>query len=419
MIALGGIAFELLSFEVSSTPDRFWDFLNAYYLAGQAVLHHDSAMLRGLIEKGVSGFVNIPAVAYLFAPFALLPPLVATMLFTVIGIGLLVATWFLLVRLAGLELRERVLLAFLFLVNGPLLDGVKYGNLAYFVLFALTAGLALLRSGRSGWAGALLGLATVIKPPLGLFGLFFLLRRDLWGLLGFALVGVAIVALSLVLFGWADNYYWFETIILQYSHGWLSVYSVQSIPAFLLRLRPEIDYTHALTHIPTSAERLSAGIFTGLIVVIGASAWIRNPRCPQPNEAQAVSRCDLQYLFFICLVLVSSPLSWDRYYSWLLVPTAFFLGARAAFPRLVRGLGWLAIALVTPLAMWPDSLGGIGHTTVYRSLAVSHLLFGGLLWFGLIAWWLAYSGGFLSPIRAAASRTRLSPDVRKEQLLRA
>ena len=69
-------------------------------------------------------------------------------------------------------------LALLFIANGPLLTGIKFGNLSYIILVALAGGLFFIRSGRPGVAGALIGLAVVIKPVLILMGLFFLLRRS-------------------------------------------------------------------------------------------------------------------------------------------------------------------------------------------------------------------------------------------------
>ena len=405
VFSLGVVAtaiFELVSFKASSPPDPLWDFLNAYYPAGEAALHHDPAMLRHLIGKGTSGFVNIPVVAYLFAPFALFPPKIAAALYTLIGMAVSVTAWFLLIRAFRLELRERWLLAFLFLVNGPLLNGIKFGNLSYFILCALAGGLVLAREGRSGAAGALLGVATVIKPPLVLFGLFFLFRRDVRGVLGYAAVGVVTLFLSLLVFGWADNLNWFEACIVQYSHSWLSTFSVQSISAFLIRFRPGIgiDYMDSsVPQIPTHGERLIASIITGLLLITAAAACIRvSSRMLPHTEQQTGFRRDLQYLLVLCLVLVSSPLSWDRYYSWLLMPAAFFLGSRQtlASSQTVRWLGWLAIALVTPLVMRPNSLGALGQTSIYRLFWVSHLLYGGLLWFGLTARWLASSGGWLA-----------------------
>jgi alpha-1,2-mannosyltransferase len=415
LVGLAVIIVEIMSFRLSSPPGAFWDFLNAYYPAGRAALHHDSAALKTLISVGAEGgFVNIPVAAYLFAPLGWLPPHVAAALFTVVGIALTVAAWFLLARLAKLERREQWLLALLFLVNGPLLNGVKFGNVSYFLIFALTAGLALLRAQRSGTAGVLLGVAAVLKPPLALFGLFFLLRRDLRGVVGFALVGVTTVVLSLVLFGLAANLYWVQTSILQYSHNWLAGSSVQSIPAFLVRLHapPEIllDWS---AKAPGAGEKLLAHVINGLLFLIAALACLRpSLRAAAEGEASASDRRDLQYLLTICLCLVCSPLSWAHYYAWLLIPAAFFLGGQGspAWSTAGRLVGWAAIALCTPLVLWPHSTAHSALTTAYASFAVSHYLFGGLLWFGLIAWWLARTGGLLSQASPVGT-ARTAPSI--------
>lgn len=415
LVALGVTVFELMSLKISSPPGAFWDFLKAYYPAGRAALHHNTEALKALIGIGAEGgFVNIPAAAYLFAPFGWLPPQMAAMLFTIIGVGSTVVAWFLLVRLAKLELRERWLLALLFLINGPLLNGLKFGNISYFLLSALTAGLVLLRARRSAAAGVLLGAAAVLKPPLALFGLFFLLRRDWRGVLGFALLGMTTVALSLVLFGWTVNLYWLQTSILQYSHNWLAGSSVQSIPAFLFRLHEPpgilLDWS---AKAPGAGEKLLAHVITGLIFLIAAGACFRpRSRAAAEGEANAGERRDLQYLLTICLCLVCSPLSWAHYYSWLLIPAAFFLGAQrpVSSSKPARVVGWTAIVLVTPLVLWPHSTAYSALMVAYASFGVSHYLFGGLLWFGLIAWWLARTGGLLSQANPTSAR-RIAPSI--------
>jgi len=425
-LAMGVIIFDLVSLKVSAPPEALWDFLRAYYPAGRAALHHDAAALKALIGVGAEGgFVNIPAVAYLFAPFGWLPPPMAATVFTIIGIGMTIAAWFMLIRLFRLELRERWLLALLFAVNGPLLNGVKFGNVSYFLILAFTTGLVLMRAQRSTAAGIVLGAAAVLKPPLALFGLFFLLRRDWRGLAGFAGVGVAAASLSLVLFGWALNFYWFQTTGLQYSHNWLGGFSVQSIPAFLVRLHePSAILLDWSAKAPPAGEKLLAQAITGLIFLIGAFACVGfRSRHGAANEASAGERQDLQYLLTICLCLVCSPLSWAHYYAWLLVPVAYFLGAQQslAVSTAIRIVGWVAIILVTPLVLWPQPSASSAPMTIFQSLAVSHYLLGGLLWFGLIAWWLMRAAGHLLQVgpRGAGGAVRSVTSTRFSEVSKA
>jgi len=385
--------YERIGLRVTWPPANWWDFLNAYYPAGEAVLHKDTSRLSDLISKGTTGFVNIPVMAYVFAPLAMLSPGLASIVITIIGMALLILTWFMLVGMVPLQARERWLLAVLFLANGPLLSGVKYGNLSYFVLPAMAGGLLLIRSGRSGFAGVLLGLATVIKPPLALFGLYFLLRRDWRGLAGYSMIGLSVTCLSLLLFGWAANWQWFETSIIHYSSSWLSAFNVQSMPAFLLRLQRDAPLMEWLNpQMPSLAQKLCAQIFIGLLLLVTVLACFRlRDNNVQLSTAVAAERRDVQYLLVICLCVVMSPLTWSHYYSWLLMPAAFFLGSHSAIvtSRAGRTLGWAAIGLVTPLIGEPWALTSPVLSAAYRTIVIPHYLFGGLIWFALIAWWLS------------------------------
>jgi alpha-1,2-mannosyltransferase len=404
------LLFALVGLRLSSPPDWFWDYTNAYYPAGNAMAHGDGAKLQALIGQGATGgFVNIPVVAYLFVPLGLLPPRISALIFTVTGLALTIAAWFMLVRLAKLARREQWILALLFLVNGPLLNGLKFGNLSYFVIAALAGGLLLVRSGRSGAAGLLLGLATVIKPPLLLFGLFFLLRRDVRGTLSFALSGAITAILSLVLFGWSDNWHWFQSCIVQYSQQWMGTFSVQSVSGFILRLDGTAKIADWTLSTPSFVESVLAKFMTASMFIIAAVAWFR--RSAVVGEAVDPShRLDKQYLLVTCLCLVSSPLAWSHYYAWLLVPTAFFLADNASntlVPQ-ARWVGWVAIALVMPLNGWPMEIHNPFLMTIYRSVFMSHMFIGGLLWFGLLAFNLSQSNGFWPNVSKKSLRTEVS-----------
>ena len=412
-LATGCLVLALLTFVVTDPQYPFWDYRTAYYPAGKAVVH-DSASLAGLMGKGVNGFVNLPIVAYLFAPFSTLPLRYAIGLFTLIGLATTFVAWLLLVRLAGLKGGERWLLLLLFVGNGPLQYSLKEGNTSHWVLAALAGGLYLLRAGRPVAAGALLGAATVLKLPLLLFGVYFVVRRNWRGTLGFAAVCSAAGTLSVLLFGWDFHVRWFDLCVRQFSSQWIAAFNVQSIQSFVLRLLPAPERLRDWTaYRPTAGQHIAGYSLVGLLYLValgsGILGWAR--RADEADRA-ANTRTNLEFLLVLCLAVVSSPLSWSHYYTWLLLPAAFHLGSTSPFVAgtTARRLGWLAIILAT-LLVRPLQFSDPALMTTYAVFGASNLLFSGVLWIGLIAWSLARTG---MAVRPAIPASRHAPAVEVE-----
>ena len=364
----------------------FSDFRSAYHPAGRAIIE-DPAALGALFDKGVSGFVNLPIVAYVFAPLGLLRLRIAIGVFTVVGLAVTLSAWWLLVRLARLDTTGRWLLLLLFAANGPLQYSLKEGNTSHFVLFALATGLALLRSGRGVAAGALLGVAAVFKLPLLLFGAYFVVRRHWRAAFGFAGVCLATAALSLLVFGWDVHRHWFETCVLQFSTQWIAAFNVQSVQSFVFRLQAPLALLRDWQSMtPSAGQRLAGYVAVGLLYAIALGAGIR-AAAPGGSGADAELRQTREFLLVLCLALVSSPLSWSHYYAWLLLPVAFHLGKLPVFPtgRVARGIGWTAVLLAT-LLIRPLQFADPTVMLAYVVAGVSYLLLAGLLWFALIAW---------------------------------
>src|SRR5688572_20348385 len=63
------LAMVMFTFHVSEPQSRFDDFASAYWIAGEAALQSPNAIVA-LYGDGITGFVNIPILAYPFAPFA-------------------------------------------------------------------------------------------------------------------------------------------------------------------------------------------------------------------------------------------------------------------------------------------------------------------------------------------------------------
>jgi hypothetical protein len=385
VLGLGVAAMAAMTLYLSDPPLLFEDFAIAYYPAGAAALG-DPATLAALIGKGVYGFVNLPAIALLFVPLAQAPLSVATVVFAALGAAAVVAAWALLARAARLETPDRWRLALLFAANGPLAYSLKEGNTSHFVLLALAAALSLLRRDRSGWAGAALAAAALLKPPLVVLGGVFLLRRDRRGAAVFAAVGAGAAALSLALYGWPANLHWLRVCILGSAQLWLGAFNVQSAPAFLLRLTAPAAVLMRWTSSapPPGMATLAHGWIVLLLITATAACCAPARSQPSPSPASAATS-DWRYVLLLSLALLATPLAWSHYYCWLLPAAALFLGERASWSAGERRLGWTAATLVGPLSRILPITGGLG-LLVYKDLGVSHYLLGGALWFALAAW---------------------------------
>ncbi|MBR0646763.1 glycosyltransferase family 87 protein [Plastoroseomonas hellenica] len=405
VLALSGAA-ALFIFATSEPQARFGDFRDAYYLGGVAALRGPEAF-GALFDQGVHGWVNLPIVAYLFAPFALLPARESAFVFSLLGLIPVALAWHLLSRLAGLEGRDRWLLLFLFAVSGPLHYSVKEANTSHMVLAGLAGGLLLLRAGRHVAAGLLLGAMAVIKLPLLLFGVAFVLRRNWRAAFGFALLCGSAGLLSLAVFGLDLHLLWYERCVRQFASNPLGAFNVQSIPALLIRVveGPSVLRDWDAREI-ASTQRLAGSVLTGLLYLAALIACARRaPEPPRESSAAAHERTDIEYLLVICLAVIGSPLSWSHYYAWLLMPIAFLLGPHFLLRGTAAGqrMVWVAIFLITPTVLLLE----IPNPTLmaaYNAIGVSHLMFGGLLLFALLVRARARLGMAVPPLSRVEGR---------------
>jgi alpha-1,2-mannosyltransferase len=372
----------LLIYWFSGPPQAFYDFFVGYYPAGYAVLHHKVPAVGSL----TAGFVNIPIVAYVFAPFAILDPTAAAWCFTLVGIGLVAAAWWTLGTLARADEAGRWIIALMFVGNGPLINGIKFGNITCYVLVVLVTALFCVHRGRSGVAGMLFALSAVMKPPLVLFLLFFLVRRDFRGFWAFLGTCTIVAALSILIFGGPANIEWFNTCILQFRHYWLVGFMVQSVPAFIFRLSaPTSVLTDWGPHLPANGQQALANISVGFFFLLGLAALTRSEIARLSSKSEAVHTVEQQFSLLLCLSLIASPLSWAHYYAWLLVPAVLWVRWKSdSWVETLVAL--IATALTAPPLPWPMISSSSTVMSIYSAFFESHVLFGGVIWFFLICW---------------------------------
>ena len=367
-----------------SKPDvMLIDFFKAYYPAGRTVLRHPD-QLEPLLRN--CDYVNIPVVSLLFAPLGAFPPPIAGYAFTVLGLGATGIAWWLLVRAARLQTREAAVLLFLFGASGPLAYSLKIGNTTHIVLALVTGAFLLLRQRRDFAAGALLGLVAVVKLPLMLFGVYFLARRRWRSVAGMVAVGAVAGVLSLAIFGWGLNLFWYQHCVAPFSRDPMAAFNVQSIHGALARLERGYGALEDWNPVPLSSlsHHLATALVAILYIAVFVAVW-RSLRSARARVAAAETVRELELLLVLTLALIAGPMAWSHYYALLLMPVAFFLGEGDHLPRdrPTRLLAWASIVLAAaPVLQLRSPKAAL--MTLYARVLVPHYLVAGILLFACL-----------------------------------
>ena len=404
---LGGGAIHLALWPLSEPPTLFSDFMKAYWVAAEH-------LWRGGLNAGYpftirGNWSNFPVVAWVFVPLVPLGREAAGWAYLLIGAGATIAAWAMLARFAGLRGALAAALAFLFLVNGPLLNSLREGNSTHLILLLMVAALIFWRRGREFAAGVALGLCAVVKLPLLLFGVYFLARRR-WNIVAGGAAAMVLTGLiSLAIFGMSGHFAWFEEAVKPYLGHALPAFNVQSIDGFLIRLSTgatELLYWGPIE--PSPAHKIVR--YGAFAVLLGGFVWLvwraETKRLVAPGTGAPQPHDLLQFCAVLTLALVISPISWTHYYLLLLIPVGLYLGGRLGLPddAATRLLFWSGYALTSlPVIMPamqidPEPPIGLWGELAARTI-VSAWLFGALLMLAAFA-----RGMWLATISAADAR---------------
>ncbi len=386
---------------VSDPPELFSDFSQAYYPAGQAIVQDVSRLydrIAGCDESAVCGFVNIPAIALPFAPLSRLSLERAETAFALLSLGCIAASLYYLLALTAATGWRRWALAALFVTNGPLFYSFREGNLTHVVLLLLVLALVCIERDEDVWAGVLVACAALIKLPLGLLGVYFLLKGRWRSVAGLGISFLALVGTSLLWAGWESHVTWYRESVLPFSSKSLAAFNVQSVDGFLLRLRtdaPLYDWT------PIPVDEALRVARTGLIgALFGITGIIL---CARHSRGGSKDILYLEFSVVLCLALIISPISWTHYYLFLLIPFSLYIGGRLPVQQSGSwSLGMVACILLTSppvLFLNPSSGSTVGI------LLISHYVFGALCLWGLLC--LAIRRG--TQTQGCTSRIPLKP----------
>jgi alpha-1,2-mannosyltransferase len=370
--AVAGALLHLALWQISEPPTLFSDLYKAYFPAGEVLWEIGNSASFPFTEMGAGGFVNVPVFGWLFVPLVPLGEDLAGWVFLGIGFAA-TALAFGLLRTMARPGTEAAPLLLLFLLNGPLINSLREGNITHFILLMLIVTLLLLQRGSDFAAGVLLGLCAIVKLPLLLFGAYFVLCRR-WAVVAGGAIGIgAVLLLSVGAFGLENNVQWFNCCVEPFIGGIIPAFNVQSIDGFLVRL---VTGTSRLSNwdpmeVPLVYKAARQIVFAALLASTAWVMWRAGGMRPQPERSEtARTREMLEFALVLNLALVISPISWTHYYALLLLTWGLYLGKRLPLPSdaVTRRLLWSGMVLtslpVVALPLGADLMGEIGARTL-------------------------------------------------------
>ncbi len=248
-------------------------------------------------------------------------------------------------------------------------------------LLFLLACMAFLSS-RLAWAGALIGMAAMVKPQFAPLGLLALWRRQWTFFAALAAVGGGALLLSIALYGWRTHLDYFSVLDFLSKHGEYQHLN-QSINGVLVRWLysgPSLDRDPEGL-IPQSAfPPFIQPVY--LATLVSTLIMLAIPFVARNKEDDRISRL-LAFCTASVLFTMASPIAWVHHYN-ILVPV-YAVALRAAGDR------WRGCALLTVVSLLVVSYVAVGFPIVpanaptipSMNLIQSHVLIGAFLLVGI------------------------------------
>lgn len=336
------------------------------------------------------GFRYLPAIAFLFVPFAWLPLPLAAGVFYAVKLAALAWTGRTLARHTGVEGWATPLTA-LFIVAGYAAEELRYGNAHLLTVALIVFAYDRVRAGRVTAPAVALALAMAMKlTPVAVFG-YFALRRHLAACAATLVAFGALVVLPAPVVGWEANNRLLSAFVR---------YAVEKVDETdNYSLRGALAHLASGTPSPATSAASTDGdvalvtwAWLALVVAIGIVTLVTLWRAP-PDDCGAL----LDLSIVLVVMLIASPHSQRRHFVQLFVPAVALLGLIRVDAGRFGRLAWTGLAVTAAAGtVLPLLLGG-------RRLALSYESTSPYFWSAAVLLMVLWRAVTLRKRRAAAS----------------
>jgi hypothetical protein len=343
----------------------------------------------------VGGWYSGPMVHFLTLPLFLVPrwSMVPTV-WALTNVAALSLSFVFVCRLSGVAPRISwavvAALAGLWLLFQPLVNCLAQGNIEIVEMALVLGALVRLQASKDRLAGALLGVAAMLKfLPIGFLG--WLLLRQRWRAVGAGVAAIAVIAaITTVTLGWRESTLASVMVsrdasdsrrLLDESAGWNNAGLHElSVNSMFIHRAGVLDYDVPMIRwLPSERATLAAraGTLASLLLAAGMGLilFVRRRRPVSPLE--------ISVLFMTMFMIV--PRNHDYYYVFALVPlSVLFLKAAAARDWTLAAITIAAYVLISPPIpyAWIDRTGWFRLPFAYVTNFHDVPVLGGLiLWF--------------------------------------
>ena len=291
------------------------------YRAGQRLEAGETLYQRA---DGHYMFKYLPASALIYLPFSHLPIEFAKATWFALSLLLLAASFALILQLVPLPHRPYLLLVSVLVLAKYFLHELRLGQINILVttlmLLATSALSRRAEPGSDAAAGALVGIATALKPYAALFFPYFLLTRN-WTA---AAAGVAVLAIAL----WVPAVFYGSDGNVQVLREWAVTLS-QSTPGQLTNNDNVSVFGFFAKWLATpTGALLASAMVLAILALLMLAVILRHGKARNPAT--------LECAMLLTLVPLVSPLGWDYTFLMSLLAVALLINAFDTFPKPVR-----------------------------------------------------------------------------------